>query len=67
MQELSLSPAIKRLEDLLTAILHKVPDHLRSMYEEQTNDAINGLRAAAKATTKINLPKAAVEKRPRRK
>jgi len=68
MQELSLSPAIKRLEDLLTAILHKVPDHLRSMYEEQANDAINGLRAAAaKATTKINLPKATGKNRPRRK
>ena len=52
MQELSLSSAIKRLEDLLTAILHKVPDHLRSRYEEQANDAINGLRAAAVRATK---------------
>jgi hypothetical protein len=52
MQEPSLSSAIKRLEDLLTAILHKVPDHLRSLYEEQANDAINGLRAVAARAAK---------------
>ncbi len=66
MQELSLSSAIKRLEDLLPAILHKVPNHLRSMYEEQANDAINGLRAAAaRATKEKSHPKVARKKRQR--
>ena len=68
MQELSLSSAIKRLEDLLTAILHKVPDHLRSLYEEQANDAINGLRAAAARATKgKSHPKVPRKKRQRGK
>ena len=48
----SLSSAVKRLEDLLTTMLHKVPDHLRSLYEEQAHDAINELRAAAARATK---------------
>jgi len=40
-----------------------VPDHLRSLYEEQANDAINGLRAAAaRATKEKSHPKVARKK-----
>lgn len=57
---------IQKLEDLLPAILHRLPDALRSTYEAQANDAINRLRAAAaRVMTKRNRPRAVVKKRPR--
>ncbi len=60
--------AIQHLEDLLPAILHRLPDALRSTYEAQANDAINRLRgAAARVMTKRNRPRAVVTKRPRRR
>jgi hypothetical protein len=59
----SVSSAIKKLEDLLLALLRKVPDHFRSMYEEQASDAINGLRAAAARATKERSRAKVVKKR----
>jgi len=38
--------ALTKLEDVIQAILHRLPDELRPTYEAQINDAVNQVRAA---------------------